>query len=49
MAFNFRKLFGKEESSEDYIEIDLDQGVERKEKIKYAPLSYANTMMLMKS
>ena len=37
MAFNFRKLFGKEESSEDYIEIDLDQGVERKEKIKVRP------------
>jgi SepF-like predicted cell division protein (DUF552 family) len=40
MAFNLRKMFGKEESiAEDYIEIDLDQGVTKKDKIKVRPFT----------
>jgi SepF-like predicted cell division protein (DUF552 family) len=37
MAFNFKKMFGKEEASDDYLEIDLDQGETRKDKVKVRP------------
>jgi len=30
MAFNIKKMFGKSDSSEDYVEIDLDQGQEKR-------------------
>jgi len=39
MAFDFKKIFGKEESSEDYIEIDLDQAEAKKDKIKVRPFT----------
>lgn len=37
MAFNFKKMFGKEPEEDDYIEIDLNQGIDKKEKIKVRP------------
>jgi len=37
MAFNFKKMFGKEEADDDYLEIDLNQGLEKKEKVKVRP------------
>jgi len=39
MAFNFKKMFGKDESSDDYIEVDLDQGQAKKEKIRVRPFT----------
>jgi len=36
MAFNMRKMFGKD-SVDEYVEIDLNQDVEKKEKIKVRP------------
>jgi len=39
MAFNFKKIFGKGSSSEDYLEIDLGQGEAKKEKIKVRPFT----------
>ncbi len=34
MVFNLKKLFGKDNSSNEYIEIDLSQETAKKEKIK---------------
>ena len=39
MAFNLKKMFGKDDSDEDYIEIDLDQGQAKKEKIRVRPFT----------
>jgi SepF-like predicted cell division protein (DUF552 family) len=39
MAFNLKKMFGKEDTSEEYIEIDLNQGEPKKEKIKVRPFT----------
>jgi SepF-like predicted cell division protein (DUF552 family) len=39
MAFDFKKMFGKEETSDEYIEIDLDQAESKKEKIKVRPFT----------
>jgi len=39
MAFNLKKMFGKEESSDDYVEIDLAQGDVKKEKIRVRPFT----------
>jgi len=36
MAFNLKKMFGKD-SVEEYVEIDLNQDTEKKEKIKVRP------------
>ena len=36
MAFNIKKMFGKD-SVEEYVEIDLNQDTEKKEKIKVRP------------
>lgn len=37
MAFDFKKVFGKNNSPEEYVEIDLDSNKERKEKIRVRP------------
>jgi len=37
MAFSFKKMFGKESVDDDYIEIDLNQDLDKKEKIKVRP------------
>ena len=45
MAFNIKKMFGKD-SVEEYVEIDLNQDTEKKEKIKVRPFvlkSYDDT------
>lgn len=39
MAFSFKKMFGKEEIDNNYIEIDLNQGAAKKEKIKVRPFT----------
>jgi len=39
MAFNLKKVFGKESLDEDYIEIDLQQGTEKKEKVRVRPFT----------
>ncbi len=39
MAFNIKSLFGKSVSSEDYVEIDLNQNVDKKERIKVRPFT----------
>lgn len=39
MAFNLKKMFGKEGSSEDYVEIDLEQGKETKNKVQVRPFT----------
>ncbi len=40
MAFNFKKVFNKQDAStEDYVEIDLNQAKARKEKIKVRPFT----------
>jgi len=39
MAFNLKKMFGKEDSVEDYIEIDLDQAGTKKEKVRVRPFT----------
>ena len=36
MAFNVKKMFGKD-SVDEYVEIDLNQDAEKKEKIKVRP------------
>jgi len=36
MAFNIKKMFGKD-SNDEYVEIDLEQGAEKKEKIRVRP------------
>ncbi len=36
MAFNMKKMFGKD-SVDEYVEIDLNQDAEKKEKIKVRP------------
>ena len=39
MAFNFKKMFKKNIEEEDYIEIDIDERAETKEKIKVRPFT----------
>ena len=39
MAFNFKKIFGKNDSYEDYIEIDLNQDANKKDKIRVRPFT----------
>ena len=39
MAFDFKKMFGKGESEEDYVEIDLNQEHNKKEKVKVRPFT----------
>lgn len=39
MAFNLKKVFGKSESSEDYVEIDFNQNQSKKDKIKVRPFT----------
>lgn len=39
MAFDIKKMFGKNESTDDYVEIDLAQGQEKKEKIRVRPFT----------
>lgn len=39
MAFNFKDMFKKEDLNEDYVEIDLEQGRDSKEKIKVRPFT----------
>jgi SepF-like predicted cell division protein (DUF552 family) len=39
MAFNFKKMFGKDEPSDEYIEIDLNQADVKKEKIRVRPFT----------
>jgi len=39
MAFNFKKIFGKSMEEDDYVEIDLDEGLEKKDKIKVRPFT----------
>ncbi|MDP4039890.1 MAG: cell division protein SepF [Candidatus Pacearchaeota archaeon] len=39
MAFDIKKMFGKNEVSEDYVEIDLNQGQQKKEKIRVRPFT----------
>lgn len=39
MAINFKKMFGKSEGSDDYVEIDLDQNQQKKEKIRVRPFT----------
>ena len=36
MAFNIKRMFGKD-SNDEYVEIDLEQGAEKKEKIRVRP------------
>tara|TARA_Y100000310_G_scaffold341252_1_gene439824 strand:+ start:884 stop:1261 length:378 start_codon:yes stop_codon:yes gene_type:complete len=36
MAFNIKKMLGKD-SNDEYVEIDLEQGAEKKEKIRVRP------------
>ena len=42
MVFDLKKMFGKDQSSEDYIEIDLEAGESKKEKIKVRPFTLRN-------
>lgn len=37
MAFDIKRFFGKESKEEDYVEIDLEQGHEKKDKIRVRP------------
>jgi len=39
MAFNFKEMFGKSSGSDEYIELDLSQKAERKERIKIRPFT----------
>ena len=39
MAFDLKKVFGKKESEEEYVEIDLDQASPRKEKVRVRPFT----------
>jgi len=39
MAFNFKKMFGKSMEDEDYVEIDLNEGFDKKDKIKVRPFT----------
>jgi len=39
MAFSFRKVFKKENSEEDYLEIDLAQNTEKKERVRVRPFT----------
>ncbi|MCH7568211.1 MAG: cell division protein SepF [Nanoarchaeota archaeon] len=39
MAFNLKRLFGKDSSEEDYVEIDLAQGEEKKDKVRVRPFT----------
>ena len=39
MAFKFKEMFGKSSGGEDYIELDLNQAKEKKERIKIRPFT----------
>lgn len=39
MALNFKKMFGKSPSSDDYVEIDLEQNKEVKNKVLVKPFT----------
>ncbi|MEK6846944.1 MAG: cell division protein SepF [Nanoarchaeota archaeon] len=39
MAFKFKEMFGKSSGSDEYIELDLSQKAERKERIKIRPFT----------
>jgi SepF-like predicted cell division protein (DUF552 family) len=39
MAFDLKRMFGKTENTEDYVEIDLKQDVQKKEKIRVRPFT----------
>jgi SepF-like predicted cell division protein (DUF552 family) len=42
MAFDFKKMFGKDDSSDDYVEIDLNQTDSKKDKIRVRPFTLRN-------
>ncbi len=39
MAFKFKEMFGKSQGGEDYVELDLNQAKEKKERIKIRPFT----------
>ena len=39
MAFNFKNVFGKSQSGDEYVELDLNQAKEKKERIKIRPFT----------
>ncbi len=39
MAFKIKEMFGKSSGSDDYVEMDLSQKAERKERIKIRPFT----------
>lgn len=39
MAFKFKEMFGKSQSGEEYVELDLNQAKEKKERIKIRPFT----------
>jgi SepF-like predicted cell division protein (DUF552 family) len=39
MAFDIKRMFGKSDEADDYIEIDLNQDQQRKEKIRVRPFT----------
>lgn len=39
MAFNIKKMFGKESQEGDYLEIDINQNQQKKEKIRIRPFT----------
>ena len=39
MAFKFKEMFGKPASGEEYVELDLNQAKEKKERIKIRPFT----------
>ena len=39
MAFDFKKIFGKGDLTDDYVEIDLNKEAEKKDKIKVRPFT----------
>lgn len=39
MAFSFKDVFKKDSGEEDYVEIDLEQGRENKEKVRVRPFT----------
>lgn len=39
MAFKFKEMFGKSQGGEDYVELDLNQSKDKKERIKIRPFT----------
>lgn len=39
MGFKLKEMFGKSSSTDDYVEIDLNQGKDKKERIKVRPFT----------